>query len=216
MEVLVAIKGRRSVRRYSREPVAHELVERILEAAVWAPSAKNLQPWRFLVVEGQPKNRLAEILGHVAEQMMEHADPLERSYGYGTEESAKIIREAPVLITVWNTGPISKGETALLQDTTPSHLLAWSVEIQSAAAAIQNMLLVAYSMGLGGLWTCDLNHAAAQVREYLSIEGDLTAGVVIGYPAEVRPPPRRCSLVEVVTWVGGTGKGQFGSEETVT
>ncbi len=204
MEVFEAIKGRRSVRQYRDERVARELIDRILEAAIWAPSTKNVQPWRFLVVEGQIKNQLAKILRQVAEQMIEDTDPLERARGYGTMKSARIILEAPVLITVWNTAPVSKGAAALLQDPNPGRLLAWSVEIQSAAAAIQNMLLAAHSMGLGGLWNCDLNHASVQVREYLSVKGDLVAGVVIGYPKQVPPPPERYSPAEVASWVGDT------------
>jgi len=204
MEVLEAIRSRRSVRRYRDAPVAHELINQILEAAIWAPSAKNSQPWRFLVVEGQVKNRLAEILIQVAEQMIRDADPQERARGYGTGKSARIIQEAPVLITVWNTGPVSKGVEALLKDANPGRLLAWTVEIQSAAAAIQNMLLIAHSLGLGGLWNCDLNHAAVQVKEYLLAEGDLVAGVVIGHPNEISELPERYSLAEVVSWLGDT------------
>ncbi len=204
MEIFEAIRSRRSVRQFSSEPVGRELISRILEAGIWAPSAKNLQPWRFLVIEGQVKDRIVEILRQVAEQMIEDPDPLERARGYGTRKSARIISEAPMLITVWNTAPVSKGQTALLQDANPGRLLAWTVETQSAAAAIQNMLLAAHSIGLGGLWNCDLNHAAVQIKEYLSVEDDLMAGVVIGYPREVPPPPERHSLAEVVSWIGDT------------
>ena len=204
MEVFEAIKSRRSVRQFSSEPVGRELISRILEVGIWAPSAKNLQPWRFLVVEGRVKDQLAEILRQVAEQMIKDPDPLERARGYGTRKSARIILEAPVLITVWNTAPVSKGQAALLQDANPGRLLAWTVETQSVAAAIQNMLLAAHSMGLGGLWNCDLNHATAQIKDYLSVEDDLMAGVVIGYPKEMPSPPKRRSLAEVVNWIGDT------------
>ncbi|MDI9644852.1 MAG: nitroreductase family protein, partial [Candidatus Verstraetearchaeota archaeon] len=50
MDVLEAIKSRRSVRRYKEDPVPSELVERILDAARWAPTGGNIQPWRFIVV----------------------------------------------------------------------------------------------------------------------------------------------------------------------
>lgn len=201
MEVFEAIKSRRSVRQYNDKPVARKSINRILEAGIWAPSTKNLQPWRFLVVEGQVKDRIVEILKQVTKQMMEDPDPLERSRGHGTKKSARIISEAPVLITVWNTAPISKGQTVLLQDANPGRLLAWTVETQSVAAAIQNMLLTAHSMGLGGLWVCDLNHAAVQIKDFFSVEDDLMAGVVIGYSKAVPPPPKRRSLIEVVSWI---------------
>jgi len=53
------IKGRRSVRRFKKEPVSKRILENILEAARWAPSGLNNQPWRFLVCEGEKKNALA-------------------------------------------------------------------------------------------------------------------------------------------------------------
>ena len=202
MKVSEAIKSRRSVRQYRDEPVARELIKQILEAARWAPSAKNVQPWRFLVVEGRVKNQLAETLGQVAEQMIKDTDPEQRALGYGTRMSAGVILQAPVLITVWNAAHVSKGEATLLQDANSSRLLSWSVRIQSIAAAIQNMLLTAHSIGLGGLWICDLNHAATQVKEYLSVEDDLVAGVAIGYPKKVPAPLKRYALTELVAWVG--------------
>lgn len=206
MEVFEAIKSRRSMRQYSDELVTREEINQILEAGIWAPSTKNLQPWRFLVIEGQAKDRIVDILKQVAEQMVEDADPLERARGHGTKKSARIISEAPILITVWNTGPVSKGQTALLQDTNPGRLLAWTVETQSVAAAIQNMLLAAHSMGLGGLWVCDLNHAAIQVKDHLAVEDDLMAGVVIGHSEAAPTPPKRRPLTEVVSWIENTPK----------
>lgn len=51
MEVLEAIRGRRSIRKYKLEPVPDEVIEKILEAGRWAPSGGNIQPWRFIVVK---------------------------------------------------------------------------------------------------------------------------------------------------------------------
>ena len=50
MELVEAIKERRSIRRYKSDPVPHEVIQEILENAVWAPSAQNLQPWYFLAL----------------------------------------------------------------------------------------------------------------------------------------------------------------------
>ncbi|GAJ09920.1 unnamed protein product, partial [marine sediment metagenome] len=60
MELITAIKGRRSIRRFRDEPVPIELVREVIEAGTWAPSAKNGQQWRFTVLTGFAKKRLTD------------------------------------------------------------------------------------------------------------------------------------------------------------
>ncbi len=63
MDVLEAIKGRRSIRKYREDPVPQEKVDKILEAAIWAPSAHNSQPWEFIVLRNEElKRKVAEVL----------------------------------------------------------------------------------------------------------------------------------------------------------
>ena len=63
MDVLEAIKTRRSIRRYKKTPVPREKLEKILDAGRWAPSARNSQPWKFIVLsDAQVKERVAELL----------------------------------------------------------------------------------------------------------------------------------------------------------
>ena len=60
MELLEAIRTRRSIRRFKKEPVPPELIEKMLEAARWAPSSVNSQPWEFIVVTGpETKKRIS-------------------------------------------------------------------------------------------------------------------------------------------------------------
>lgn len=61
MEVFEAIKGRRSIRKYTKDPVSEDLIAKILEAGRWAPSAGNSQPWNFIVLmDGEVRRRVAE------------------------------------------------------------------------------------------------------------------------------------------------------------
>jgi nitroreductase len=62
MDTLQAIHERRSIRRFTSQPVPRDLVKRVLEATVQAPSAKNVQPWRFVVLEGEEKERLVRLM----------------------------------------------------------------------------------------------------------------------------------------------------------
>ena len=64
--LLDVIKQRRSIRKYKKEPVPQEVVQRIIETAVYAPSAHNAQPWRFVVITDQgQKEALAGAMGRV-------------------------------------------------------------------------------------------------------------------------------------------------------
>ena len=122
MDVLDAVKGRRSIRAFKSQDVSTEIVEKLIDAARWAPSAGNIQPWEFIIV------RKPEIKRRLAEAALDQV----------------FIEEAPVVIVVCanevrsSQGYGVRGETLYcLQDT---------------AAAIQNIHLIAYSFGLGIGW----------------------------------------------------------------
>ena len=71
MELLEAVKGRRSIRRYKRDPVPQELVRDVIEAATWAPSAKNGQQWRFTVLTGRAKKGLTDVFRERLDRFIE-------------------------------------------------------------------------------------------------------------------------------------------------
>jgi nitroreductase len=166
VEVEEAIKGRRSVRKYLDKPVPAQLVRKVLEAGTVAPPAKNGQQWRFTVLEGDVKKKLTTVfraeLDKVSAKIgMEH---MGSSFG-----SCRIMEEAPVLVMVWNSNEIRQLKESSLQ---------------SVAAAIQNMLLKAYSVGLGSLWICDIYYATKALAKHLGKPWTLVAAVTIGWPAE--------------------------------
>lgn len=74
MNVLELIKGRRSLRRFTKKVVSDRLVTRILEAARWAPSGLNNQPWRFMVFSGQEKDKLCRFTHY--SRIIKNADKL--------------------------------------------------------------------------------------------------------------------------------------------
>ena len=57
MDVFEAIKGRRSIRRFKKDPVPDELILKVIDAARWAPSSKNKQPWEFIVIRDEETKR---------------------------------------------------------------------------------------------------------------------------------------------------------------
>ena len=180
LDVSEAIRGRRSVRRYKPDPVPRELVERCLEAAAWAPSAMNGQQWRFTVLTGGAKEGFTGFF----RAELERIQPLRGEKGMGGSfRSCAVMEQAPVVVVVWNAGPNG-----------------WESEAQGVCAAIQNLLLEAYSLGLGSLWIADIHYAHRAVTEYLGKPWRLTAAVALGYPGEeekTKQPPARKPLSEI-------------------
>jgi len=156
--VLEAIRARRSIRRYTDEPLRKEDLLRILEAGRWAPSGRNNQAWRFLALRADDPR----------------ADALSRCTKY-----ARIIKNAAVLICLLL-------EKVRMYDVKKDH--------QGAGACMQNMLLAAHSLGLGGLWIGEIVNQSPQVMDVLGLDSEkleLQAVLTLGYPAETGDADRR-------------------------
>lgn len=182
------IKSRRSIRRYQNEPVPQETILRLLEAATWAPSAHNRQPWRFAVLrEWAGKDRLARAMGSrlQADRMADGDDPVDierdvaRSYARLTG--------APVLIIVC----ISMVDMDVYSDQKRSHY-EWAMATQSAAMAAQNLLLLAQAEGLATCWVCAPLFVSNLVQETLDLPEDWQPQglITLGYAAEQREKQR--------------------------
>ena len=188
METIDAIKMRRSIRKYKRKDIEKDKIEKLLEIATRAPSGKNSQPWKFLVLKGNKKNQIADLMIKNASKLKEEGCKIG-----STKSSANIIKEAPVLIMVYNEN--KKHYVDVSEDAKAR----WrSVDIQSIGAAIQNLLLGAVDIGLGTLWICDVFIAIKDINNYLNMDSELVAGVAVGYPDENPEFRPRKDLNEVV------------------
>jgi len=154
MDVLEAVKGRRSIRTFKSQDVPAEIVEEIIDAARWAPSAGNIQPWEFIIVR-KPK---------IKRRLVEAA--LDQVF----------IEEAPVVIVV------CANEVRSSQGYGVRGEILYC--IQDTAAAIQNIHLTAYSLGLGTCWVGAFREEEA--REILKVPHGIrpVAIIPIGHPAE--------------------------------
>jgi len=165
-------RRRFSCRSFTAEPVPRSVIEDLLEAARWAPSGGNVQPWRFLVV----------------------LDRATRDALAAAAWRQRFVASAPVVIVVCALPELSartygqRGrELYCLQDT---------------AAATQNLLLAATELGLGTCWVGAFDEAAAARALRLPPDWRPVAMVPIGVPATDPPPRRsRFPLSEVVVWL---------------
>jgi F420 biosynthesis protein FbiB-like protein len=182
---LDAIKKRRSIRKYQEKPVPHELIQEILQAAGWAPSAHNAQPWRFIVFANPSvKRRLAEAMAKAwAADMAKDGVSVEaETFKLRVERFAN----APALVLAC----LSMEEMAKPSDKERQQCER-DLAMQSLAAALQNLLLAAYAKGLGACWFCAPAFCKETVREALEIPSEVEpqALIALGFPAEEPPAP---------------------------
>ena len=148
-----AIDRRRSIRRFSDKEIPHEVICKIVESGIKAPSAKNRQPWKFMVIQGQAKENMLRAFqaGIQREKAGKAMLPDSSRHLGGAEYTVQIMEQAPVVIFVLN--PLGKGMFSPLNDEDRIYELC---NIQSVSAAIENMLLEATDMGICGSATYSL------------------------------------------------------------
>ncbi len=186
-----AIQSRRSIRRFTADPVERSTIQQILDAAVLAPSAKNSQPWRFTVVMQPRREEMLSVLRRGIENRKAEGEDIGTILG-----TIKAMEQAPVTIVVHNTDGIHPWKARA------EHESWWDLAtVQSVGAAIENMLLAATDLGLGSLWIADIWDAYPEINEWLGVDDQLVAAVSLGY-ADVAPatPPRK-PVSDVVRWL---------------
>ena len=176
MNILDHLKQRRTVRQFKTDAIPQNILDVVFEAAMWAPSHGNAQPWEFVVVGRQTRARLLELFRAKAEELLADPDLPEPK-----RRSITVLKEdfggAPFMVAVVCRPPaddLEKVENPL-----------------SAAVAVQNMCLAAWDEGVGAVWLSF--GVAPPVRGILGVtEGEsVVALLAMGFPAEVPPPPPR-------------------------
>lgn len=198
MNTVQAISGRRSIRRFKPEAVSRDAIERILQAGIDAPSAKNRQPWRFVVVTERERDAMAAAMREGLEWMEQH--------GAETEMDAQLLKGAWYTLGIMEKAPVNIFILNPYGTPPDKPLLPYGerfVELaneQSVGAAIQNMCLAATDMGLGSLWIADVYSAYHTLTGWLGTDDLLVAALSVGYPDEAPAARPRKTVAEVTTW----------------
>ena len=191
------VRTRRSIRRYDGRPVTRELLHRLLEAAVWAPSAHNRQPWRFCVVtERATQEALSAAMGARwrADLTADGADPAFIARRVAISH-ARVTGAGALVVAC-----MSMEEMDAYPDPTRAHA-EWTMATQSVALACQNLLLAAHAHGLGACWMCAPLFVPDLVRTVLDLPPawEPQALITLGYPAESKERDR-APLETRVVW----------------
>ncbi len=197
MDVLEAIRTRRSIGAVSQEIPPRELIEEILEAATWAPNHRLTEPWRFTVLAGAARAEFGEAMAKSkVARLVEAGEPWEADFA---RTKAKAMR-APVIIALAVEPQI--GPKVVEMD-----------EITAGASAIQNMLLAAHAFGLGAIWRTGDACYSSEVKRFLGLDDSahLLGFVYLGYPTASSIRAKRTPSAELTRWIGwdeATSTGQ--------
>ena len=185
-ETLRTMRQRHSVRTFTKDEVPEEVINTLLQAANQAPSAHNQQAWRFIVLTGGKKQELANLVTAKSGDFPRPASALLRM-------AARSIISAPVVIAVVNTGDlISHGTELFKVEREMAHDFFRTMEIQSSAAAVENILIAATCLGLGTVWLGVLYLIKDDVLRFLGEpEGEFMAVVPVGRPVKVGSGPQK-------------------------
>lgn len=189
MDCLEAIKSRRSCRNFKNQPVEPEKVRLLLEAAIYAPSPANKQPWEFIVTTNPKYNQeLKEAADAVKPKLADRS-----GWKWLPVFDLKFLLQAPLLIIV--TGdPSRNGAEQFLDEPSPGYL-------EATSTAIQNMQLAAHSLGLGALWFSLFEKSDVRRIFGISEDKDPVGVICIGYPEHGSAAPYRKGLDEKVHYL---------------
>ncbi len=186
MDTITAIEKRRSIRKFKSDDIDKEIVLDILNCGRLAPSAKNRQPWHFVVVKNTTKDKIADMMIDFSYKQLSGEIKEKIGYKSSVNPSANVIKQAPILVLVFN----PKKEE-------------WSTgDNLSIGACIENMCLRAVELNLGTLWIRDIYGVAKDVAKMLGYQKmELNSAVAIGYPDESPFPRPRKALKEIIDWI---------------
>lgn len=186
MDLMDAIYTRRSHRGFTPEPVSKETVERLIDAAIQAPSASNTQPWTFAVI--QDEALLRELSDGAKTHLLKEFDAGPRAEHYRamlSNPDFNIFYTAKTLLMIIcrTAPPFGYGDCCL---------------------AAQNVMLTAHDMGLGTCWIgfAQMYLNQPEVKEKLGIPEDYTliAPIIVGHPVNATPPAPAKNAPEILFW----------------
>ena len=187
MDAIDAIQRRTSVRRFRPDPVPRDVLARLLDCAVRAPNHKLTEPWRFAVLTGAARERLAEL--RAAHRLKRYEDPASEEARAAADKVRREATETPAFIVV---------ECAVSADE-----ITREEDYAAAMMATANLMIAAQSLGLGTYLKTGGIMRDPGVASLVGLEeGYRIVGVVsVGYPAAEESPRRRRPAAELTRWL---------------
>jgi nitroreductase len=189
MDVLEAIRTRRTVGKMRSELPPREVIEELLEAATWAPNHRLNEPWRFHVIAGDARTKFGEVMAKDACEGMEDRKP-EKIQGTIDSQMKKATR-SPIVIAV-SCDPPASSKVDPIED------------VCAVACGIQNLLLAAHARGLATKWSSGKPCYSLNLKQFFGLtpEHQILGYIYLGYPDEDAGKARRTPHHEKTAWMG--------------
>lgn len=184
MELFEAIHKRHSVGKVKADELPRELVVQLLEAGNAAPNHYKTRPWRFIVLRGEARKRLGNVMADSQHERQPEIPP------EGLEKTRALPLRAPVIIAV---GVDKPAEAKVLE----------LENYAAVAAACQNILLAAHALGLGAIWRTGEWARDEKVKAFLGLQADqhIAGFLYVGYPEAASEPAPRPSYEDRAVWM---------------
>ena len=188
MSVLDTIAARRSIFDFQATAVPRERLERALQAAVWAPNHKLTEPWRFIVVGPDAKDRLSSVYARLKQDAAKGDIAPEALREIGRKTVKKLMSK-PSIVAV--TCAVS-GDAFLDRE-----------DYAATCCAIQNIMLAAWEDGIGMQWSTSGLIEDAEALSVLGVdpERERVVGLLYAGFAERVPVSKRTPAAELTTWL---------------
>lgn len=187
-----AIYNRRSIRKFLKKDVSIDIIQQLIDSGRVAPSAKNRQPWKYIVFGNEHKQELLQNMetGIFREENNQSLLPNSTSGISDAKNTLRIMKEAPIIIMVINTN----GKSPFCEINADDRITE-ICDTLSIGASIENILLKATELELGTLWIANTCFAYSELTNYLNIVNQLVGAIAVGYPDE-QPLPRPRKAIE--------------------
>ena len=192
MDVLEAIRTRRTAGKIRADVPPREVIEELLEAATWAPNHRLNEPWRFFVLAGESRERFGELMAADICGERADVDAAKRADIYLSQQ--KKATRSPVIIAV-ACDPPSSSRIDPVED------------VCAVACGVQNMMLAAHARGLATKWSSGQACYSPAIKSFFGLTPDhqILGYIYLGYPDESFKDGVRSPHHEKTTWLGWNG-----------
>lgn len=173
MELKNAIMSRRSIRKFTNQPVSQEILMEAIKAGIKAPSAHNRQPWKFKIVDVEQKNEIARMLYEKTKDIPTHTGP----------HTANIIKEVSVLIVIFIDNDNKENR---------------DMDMLSIGACVENMILSLVEQGLGTIWIGNTNLIGEEIKKLLNVSYETISCLGVGYQDQFPHERPRKNIEDVI------------------
>lgn len=175
MNTLKLIRNKTAVRKYKKRPISLKTAEKIVEAGLWGPSIHKFQPWKFVVILNKAKR--LRLIKAILERLKKAGVP-----SFLLFPTIKALAgRPPLIVAVYNEKEFTRF-TDKFDERNAS--IAQITELSAIAAAMQNMLLAAESLGVGSCWLDIPLFCEREINACLRMKDKLAGLLVFGYPDE--------------------------------